>query len=76
MKARNKKAVGTSNDLEKRYLRLTSAPEGGKVRPPAVLKEALALVKEVGSIITCSPVKCSLMGLNIRFWSAHLQVYE
>ena len=45
LKTKNKRALGTSAELEKSYLRLTSAPEAAKVRPPAVLKEALALVK-------------------------------
>jgi hypothetical protein len=38
-------AVGTSTALEKTYLRLTAAPEAAAVRPPAVLRQALALVK-------------------------------
>ena len=36
--------VGTSQDLEKKYLRLTSAPEPHMVRPEPVLKRSLNLV--------------------------------
>jgi len=36
--------VGTSTELEKRFFRLTSAPEVSLIRPPEVLKRSLALV--------------------------------
>ncbi|RUP44757.1 SAC3/GANP/Nin1/mts3/eIF-3 p25 family-domain-containing protein [Jimgerdemannia flammicorona] len=38
--------VGTSTLLEKRYLRLTSAPDPATVRPPEVLKKTLSLLKK------------------------------
>ncbi|ODQ81733.1 hypothetical protein BABINDRAFT_159980 [Babjeviella inositovora NRRL Y-12698] len=36
--------IGTCKDLEKRYLRLTSAPDPARVRPLPVLKKTLALL--------------------------------
>lgn len=38
--------VGTCQDLEKRYLRLTSAPTSDQVRPVHILKKALKMVQE------------------------------
>lgn len=37
--------VGMNNNIEKDYLRLTSAPKPSAVRPPSVLRESLAHIK-------------------------------
>jgi hypothetical protein len=37
--------VGTCQDLEKRYLRLTAAPKPSQVRPPHILRQTLELLK-------------------------------
>lgn len=39
--------VGTCEDIEKDYLRLTSAPKPDKVRPPRVLKQSVAHIKAI-----------------------------
>lgn len=38
--------IGTSQDLEKRYLRLTAAPKPSQVRPPHILRQTLELLKK------------------------------
>lgn len=40
------KVVGTSTALEKRYLRLTDAPDPATVRPEPVIRKALSVFKE------------------------------
>ncbi|KAL9549397.1 hypothetical protein MBANPS3_005219 [Mucor bainieri] len=42
----NQTVVGTSQKLEKQYLRLTSAPDPATVRPLEVLKKTLELLKD------------------------------
>ena len=37
--------VGTCQELEKRYLRLTAAPKPSQVRPPLILRQTLELLK-------------------------------
>ncbi|CAG7823174.1 unnamed protein product [Allacma fusca] len=39
------RVVGTCTDLEKRYLRLTTAPDAASIRPIKILKKSLELVK-------------------------------
>lgn len=41
---RNKKLVGICQDLEKKYFRLTSAPDPSRVRPLEVLKKSLEYI--------------------------------
>ncbi|KAK3986537.1 leukocyte receptor cluster member 8 [Cladorrhinum sp. PSN332] len=38
--------VGTSQELEKRYLRLTAPPKASVVRPPYILRQTLELLKK------------------------------
>ncbi|XP_071106677.1 leukocyte receptor cluster member 8 homolog isoform X2 [Haliotis cracherodii] len=40
------RVVGTCTNLEKQYLRLTSAPSAGTIRPPSVLKQSLRMVQK------------------------------
>ncbi|XP_067671084.1 leukocyte receptor cluster member 8 homolog [Haliotis asinina] len=40
------RVVGTCTNLEKQYLRLTSAPSACTIRPPSVLKQSLRMVQK------------------------------
>jgi hypothetical protein len=63
---------GTSTALEKRYLRLTSAPDPGTVRPPEVLERALPHVigrwraEGLDYIWICEQVKAIRQDLTVQ----------
>lgn len=63
--------VGTSEKLEKQYLRLTSAPDPANVRPLRVLKKTLAMLREKWASkrnykYTCEQFKSMRQDLTIQ----------
>ncbi|VDM31243.1 unnamed protein product [Hydatigera taeniaeformis] len=75
--------VGTMQELEKPYLRLTTAPDPANVRPPDVLKKAVAHVKqrwkERGDYLwVCEQLKSIRQDLTVQRIQTELtaEVYE
>ena len=71
--------VGTSQELEKKYLRLTSAPEPHMVRPESVLKRSLNLViqkwKEKQDYhYTCNQLKAIRQDLTVSIFCELFQI--
>ncbi|KAL9249757.1 SAC3 family protein A-like protein [Drosera capensis] len=59
---------GTSQELEKRYLRLTSAPDPATVRPEEVLERALLMVQnsEKNYLYKCDQLKAIRQDLTVQ----------
>ncbi|KAL5800137.1 hypothetical protein ACOSQ4_033021 [Xanthoceras sorbifolium] len=71
---------GTCQEIEKRYLRLTSAPDPSTVRPEEVLDKALLMVRnsEKNYLYKCDQLKSIRQDLTVQRIRNHLtaKVYE
>ncbi|MCO5615030.1 hypothetical protein L7F22_069318 [Adiantum nelumboides] len=71
---------GTSQEVEKRYLRLTSAPDPNTVRPEEVLRKALTMVQSTQKnyLYKCEQLKSIRQDLTVQRIKNELtvQVYE
>ncbi|TXG49644.1 hypothetical protein EZV62_025519 [Acer yangbiense] len=71
---------GTCQEIEKRYLRLTSAPDPSTVRPEEVLEKALLMVQnsEKNYLYKCDQLKSIRQDLTVQRIRNHLtvKVYE
>ncbi|BFI21799.1 SAC3 family protein LENG8/THP3 [Marchantia polymorpha subsp. ruderalis] len=71
---------GTCQEIEKRYLRLTSAPDPSTVRPEDILRKALAMVQSTSKsyLYRCEQLKSIRQDLTVQRIRDELtvQVYE
>ncbi|KAI4384451.1 hypothetical protein MLD38_002607 [Melastoma candidum] len=71
---------GTSQEIEKRYLRLTSAPDPATVRPEEVLEKAVLMVQnsQKNYLYKCDQLKSIRQDLTVQRIRNHLtvKVYE